>query len=489
MQICVMSYWLSSVFSPKRHSNTTMRKEQLKLRTEGNGSVAPLTSDDSDIENESTNKELTTASGDPFDNLLNPDDSTTAKKSNGVTKVPSPVPDDSDTEKNDTETEAENEADATELNESSAEKSATDENGDGDGDDGEGTEDDKEEEEQQYEVEAIVGTRSRLKQTQYFIKWKNFPEEQNTWEYEADVNCPELIAEYLEKNPKYVKKVRISLPASREAPKRSAAEKKSLAESEQESDDDSVKAKPSKKNSNAATSPNAKGRGRPRKDAPKSTKSASVKKEFEVAKIVDERMDGGKKYYRIRWKGYGAKDDTWELKKSLNCPEKIKEYETSKQEEDDTEYEVEKIMGEMIEKGKRLFYVKWKNFPESDNSWEAEESVDCADLIEKFRDSCRPATKATKRPATKAPVQTPKKAKKAAADTDDEQDPLAEDDEESDEELQWEVKQILDVRTRRGKKEYFIRWKNCDDSQNTWEPEDGINCPDLLAAFAKKKNK
>lgn len=458
-----------------------MRKEQLKLRAEGNGSVAPLTSDDSDIENESINKEPTSASGDdPFDSLLNTksDDSSLPKKTNGVTKVTSPVPDDSDTEKNDTETEAENEADTTE-------KPAAEKNGDGDGDgEGEGTEDEKEEE--QYEVEAIVGTRSRNKQTQYYIKWKNFPESQNTWEFESDVNCPELIAEYLEKNPKKGKKVRISLPATREAPKRAAAENKTLTESDQDSDDSSVKAKLSKRKSSIAKSPNANLRGRPRKDATKSATPAE--KEFEVETIVDEKMDGGKKYFRIRWKGYGAKDDTWELKKSLNCPDKIKEYENNKQQNDETEYEVEKIMGEMIEKGKRLFYVKWKNWPESDNSWEAEENLDCADLIEKFRDSCRSA-KATKRPATKrpAPVQTPKKAKKAEKE-EEERDPLAEDD-ESEVELQWEVKKILDVRTRRGKKEYLIRWKNCDQSQDSWEPENGIDCPDLLAAFSKKKNK
>lgn len=478
-----MNNWFTFRFSPRNSSNTTMRKEQLKLRSEGNGSVAPLTSDDSDIENESANKEPMSASGDAFDSLLGSkaDDSSAPKKSNGVTKVPSPVPDDSDAEKNDTETEGENEADTTDLNKT-AEKTATEESVEGDGDDQDG-----EKEEEQYEVEAVVGTRSRMKETQYYIKWKNYDESQNTWEFESNLNCPDLIADYLEKNPKKEKKekkVRISLPATREAPKRSATESKSLAESDQESDTDSVKAKSSKKKSNAVAK-TAKGRGRPKKNG---SKSAPAEKEFEVEKIVDEMMEGGKKYFRIRWKGYGAKSDTWELKKSLNCPDKIKEYENSMEQDDDAEYEVEKIMGEMIQKGKRLFYVKWKNWPESDNSWEAEESVDCADLIEKFRDSCRPVAKenkATKRPAAKAPVQTPKKTKKA--DSDEERDPLADEDESDEEELQWEVKQILNVRTRRGKKEYFIKWKNCDDSKNSWEPEDGLNCPGLLAAFAKKK--
>lgn len=31
-----------------------------------------------------------------------------------------------------------------------------------------------------------------------------------------------------------------------------------------------------------------------------------------MKKIVAHRKQGGKKMYKIRWEGYGAKDDTWE---------------------------------------------------------------------------------------------------------------------------------------------------------------------------------
>jgi hypothetical protein len=47
-----------------------------------------------------------------------------------------------------------------------------------------------------YEVEAIVGHRLFQGRHQYLLKWKSFPSDDNTWEDEADLNCPDLIQEF-----------------------------------------------------------------------------------------------------------------------------------------------------------------------------------------------------------------------------------------------------------------------------------------------------
>lgn len=103
-------------------------------------------------------------------------------------------------------------------------------------------------------------------------------------------------------------KVRISLPPSRAAPKRTAAERKSIVESDDDGDDNDSTAEKKK-------SPTGK-RGRPKKTgSPKGkAKGGKTNKEYEVQKIIDDEMRGGKKFYRIRWKGWSAKDDTWEPK-------------------------------------------------------------------------------------------------------------------------------------------------------------------------------
>ena len=43
-----------------------------------------------------------------------------------------------------------------------------------------------------------------------------------------------------------------------------------------------------------------------------------------------------------------------------------------------------------------------------------------------------------------------------------------------DDNLEYEVEEILDSRVRRKKKEYLVSWKGYTSSENTWEPESNI---------------
>lgn len=347
-----------------------------------------------------------------------------------------------------------------------------------------------------------------------------------------------MIAEYLASNPDETptkkKQVRISLDPTRETPKRSATKKVVV-----ESDDEDAESKSSKKT---------------KKSPKKAKKAKAAKKEWAVLKIVGDKKIKGKLHYQIRWKGYSADDDTWEPKSSLSCPELIEKYEASKTEagDENVDYEVEKVVGEKVEFGVRYFLVKWKGWDESDNSWEPEDQVECLDLVEKFRDSCRssvgkgkkrPAPAAQKSPTTpkKAKLtpkkgkstpkkatpknssakkgrgrpkggkstQSPRKSKRGAAVSDDDDDETNEDEveyadasdndgtngTESDgelitgDDLEFEVEKIVEQRVMDDHKEYKIRWKGCSAKDDTWEHEDNISCPDILAAFLKKKKK
>lgn len=74
-------------------------------------------------------------------------------------------------------------------------------------------------------------------------------------------------------------------------------------------------------------------RGRPVKAAKKSKATAGVQKEreeWEVEEIVDSRIDQEtlQHWFRVKWKGYTNKHNTWEPKKNLaNCKTLVEDYE------------------------------------------------------------------------------------------------------------------------------------------------------------------
>ncbi|XP_013384181.1 chromobox protein homolog 1-like isoform X1 [Lingula anatina] len=77
---------------------------------------------------------------------------------------------------------------------------------------------------------------------------------------------------------------------------------------------------------------------------------------------------------------------------------------------------------------------------------------------------------------------------KAMGKKDKKEDPPTPEVEEEEEE-EYEVERVVDVRVRGGQREYLIKWKNYPDSENTWEPENNLDCPDLIADYEEKRKK
>lgn len=156
---------------------------------------------------------------------------------------------------------------------------------------------------------------------------------------------------------------------------------------------------------------------------------------FQVEQVLDEKIIRGVRHYLIRWKGYEPESDTWEPESTLNCPELITEYKAKQKkkgkakldkkkekgkegndeqtwdENDDFEvrnsrkrayskwfWQVDRILDVYFKRnGQREFLVSWKGYPNSQNSWEPEENMDCKDLIKRFMDKVERAKETEQR--------------------------------------------------------------------------------------------
>src|SRR5713226_970367 len=56
---------------------------------------------------------------------------------------------------------------------------------------------------EEYEVEHLVNHRhhGRSQALQYFVKWKGYPESDNTWELLQDIHTPDLLKKYHQRYP------------------------------------------------------------------------------------------------------------------------------------------------------------------------------------------------------------------------------------------------------------------------------------------------
>lgn len=63
----------------------------------------------------------------------------------------------------------------------------------------------------------------------------------------------------------------------------------------------------------------------------------------------------------------------------------------------------------------------------------------------------------------------------------------SEDENEDSEEAEYEVERIVDMNQKKnGKREFLVHWKGFSSRDDTWEPEDNLNCKDLIKKYLEQ---
>lgn len=148
---------------------------------------------------------------------------------------------------------------------------------------------------------------------------------------------------------------------------------------------------------------------------------------LQVEDIVDHCVEGRRKYYKIRWKGYGPDSDTWEEEKSIYATDLVVKYRESHPDDQPDQYK----------------------------------------------------KKSDKRKKKKTVVLPPRKIK--IDQMPDYEEPT------SDADVEWEVERILDVYfCKDNTREFLIRWKDYSSNADTWEPEANLDCKEMINKFMAK---
>lgn len=117
----------------------------------------------------------------------------------------------------------------------------------------------------------------------------------DTWEPEHSLNCPDLISKYNESK----KNKRTS--GVRGTPKRPTYTE--VEETEGEDDKIYLNGKSKSKSKAKGNAKAAKGKKGTGAKSSKSAKSTAKEEDYEVEDIVGEKLENGKKYYYLKWKG------------------------------------------------------------------------------------------------------------------------------------------------------------------------------------------
>lgn len=132
------------------------------------------------------------------------------------------------------------------------------------------------------------------------------------------------------------------------------------------------------------------------------------------------------------------------------------------------EWVVEMIKGMKVREDKTWYLVKWEKSPK--NTWEPEENLTgCQDIIDNFliEEKTRLREEEMRR-------------------------------KREEEEGAYEVHRILEVKFRKTKgkenneeelREFLIRWKGHGEDDDSWEPEENLNCPEMIEKFMVKFEK
>merc|ERR1711988_153430 len=149
-------------------------------------------------------------------------------------------------------------------------------------------------------------------------------------------------------------------------------------------------------------------------------------------------------------------------------------------EEEEEEYSVEKVVNKRVGRnGKVEYLLKWKGWPDEDNTWEPKEHLDCEDLIEEFEKKQKEKNDKKK--------EAEKRKASASADSSSKKKKSDEDDTLRGFERKLKPERIIGATDSSGELMFLIKWKGSDEGDLVPAREANVKCPQIVIKFYEEK--
>ncbi|XP_017094755.2 chromobox protein homolog 3 [Drosophila bipectinata] len=147
------------------------------------------------------------------------------------------------------------------------------------------------------------------------------------------------------------------------------------------------------------------------------------------------------------------------------------------------EFSVERVEDKRTVNGRTEYYLKWKGYPRSENTWEPVENLDCPDLIANFEESLKNNMKETKKRQSTSSTSDSIRSKRKS---------FMEDETEEQKKLigferGLEASKILGATDSSGHLMFLMKWKGSDHADLVPAKLANIRCPQVVIRFYEER--
>lgn len=138
------------------------------------------------------------------------------------------------------------------------------------------------------------------------------------------------------------------------------------------------------------------------------------------------------------------------------------------------EFYVERIEDKRIKNGKIEYYLKWKGYPRSENTWEPIDNLNCSDLVAAYEESLK-NKKHNMGPPSFVPSIKPKAKQKAVEVNKSEFD------------RGFEPERILGVSNVSGELKFLMKWSGREEADFVSAKQANAICPRIVIQFYEER--